>query len=140
MLPYRRLVVKIGSNVLTQADGLPDMGRQAELVAQVAELRQQGVEVIVVSSGAVAAGRSLLSLPARTDAVRSRQVLAAGVALPVVLTTPASAARPARPARGPLDRGSRPVDGHADRQHRVAAADRGLRVHRVQRDPGPRRR
>jgi len=77
MLPYRRIVVKIGSNVLTQADGLPDVGRQAELVAQVAQLRQQGTEVIVVSSGAVAAGRSLLSLPARTDAVRSRQVLAA---------------------------------------------------------------
>ncbi|NML65751.1 glutamate 5-kinase [Hymenobacter sp. RP-2-7] len=77
MLPYRRLVVKIGSNVLTQADGLPDVARQAELVAQVAELKRQGLEIIVVSSGAVAAGRSLITLPPRADAVRSRQLLAA---------------------------------------------------------------
>jgi glutamate 5-kinase len=76
-LPYRRLVVKIGSNVLTQPNGLPDLDRLTELVAQVAALHAQGLEVIVVSSGAVAAGRSLLTLPPKTDAVRSRQVLAA---------------------------------------------------------------
>ncbi|TPG62362.1 glutamate 5-kinase [Hymenobacter nivis] len=76
-LPYRRLVVKIGSNVLTQPNGLPDLDRLTELVAQVAALHAKGLEVIVVSSGAVAAGRSLLTLPPKTDAVRSRQVLAA---------------------------------------------------------------
>ncbi len=76
-LPYRRLVVKIGSNVLTRPNGLPDLGRLAALVAQVAALHAQGLEIIVVSSGAVAAGRSLLTLPPKTDAVRSRQVLAA---------------------------------------------------------------
>ncbi|MFD1468981.1 glutamate 5-kinase [Hymenobacter caeli] len=76
-LPYRRLVVKIGSNVLTRPDGLPDLARLTELVAQVAALHARGLEIIVVSSGAVAAGRSLLTLPPRTDAVRSRQVLAA---------------------------------------------------------------
>ena len=76
-LAYRRLVVKIGSNVLTQPDGLPDVARQAELVAQIAELKHKGLEIIVVSSGAVAAGRSLITLPARADAVRSRQLLAA---------------------------------------------------------------
>jgi len=76
-LPYRRLVVKIGSNVLTQANGLPDDDRLTQLVAQVVGLKAQGCEVIVVSSGAVAAGRSLITLPARADAVRSRQLLAA---------------------------------------------------------------
>ena len=76
-LPYHRLIVKIGSNVLTQPNGLPDLNRLAALVAQVAVLHAQGLEVIVVSSGAVAAGRSLLTLPPKTDAVRSRQVLAA---------------------------------------------------------------
>jgi glutamate 5-kinase len=76
-LPYRRLVVKIGSNVLTQPDGLPDLDRMARLVAELAALKAQGLEVILVSSGAVAAGRSLITLPAQADAVRSRQLLAA---------------------------------------------------------------
>jgi glutamate 5-kinase len=76
-LPYRRLVVKIGSNVLAQPNGLPDEDRMAQLVAQVVALRSQGLEIILVSSGAVAAGRSLITLPPRADAVRSRQLLAA---------------------------------------------------------------
>ena len=76
-LPYRRLVVKIGSNVLTQPNGLPDEARMAQLVGQVVALKSLGLEIILVSSGAVAAGRSLLTLPPKADAVRSRQVLAA---------------------------------------------------------------
>ncbi|SFQ38825.1 glutamate 5-kinase [Hymenobacter arizonensis] len=76
-LAYRRLVVKIGSNVLTQDNGLPDLDRMEQLVAQIAALKAQGLEVILVSSGAVAAGRSLISLPAKADAVRGRQLLAA---------------------------------------------------------------
>lgn len=76
-LPYRRIVVKIGSNVLTQDNGLPDEARMEHLVAQIVALKAQGREVIVVSSGAVAAGRSLITLPAPADAVRSRQLLAA---------------------------------------------------------------
>ena len=76
-LPYRRLVVKIGSNVLTQDDGLPDLARMAHLVEQIVALKAQGLEVIVVSSGAVAAGRSLIAVPTPADAVRSRQLLAA---------------------------------------------------------------
>jgi glutamate 5-kinase len=74
---YRRIVVKIGSNVLTRPDGLPDLDRLTHLVDQLAALRAQGKELIVVSSGAVAAGRSLIQLPAKADAVSSRQVLAA---------------------------------------------------------------
>ncbi len=76
-LPYRRLIVKIGSNVLTQANGLPDEDRMAQLVSQLVGLKSQGREIILVSSGAVAAGRSLITLPPRADAVRSRQLLAA---------------------------------------------------------------
>ena len=74
---YRRLVVKIGSNVLTQDNGLPDLARMAQLVDQVVQLKAQGLEVILVSSGAVAAGRSLITLPAKADAVGGRQLLAA---------------------------------------------------------------
>ena len=76
-LPYRRLVVKIGSNVLTQPNSLPDEGRMAQLVSQLVGLKSQGREIILVSSGAVAAGRSLITLPPRADAVRGRQLLAA---------------------------------------------------------------
>jgi glutamate 5-kinase len=72
----KRIVVKIGSNVLTQADGLPDSGRIASLVSEIAELKRQGKEVILISSGAVAAGRSLISISEKQNAVAARQLLA----------------------------------------------------------------
>lgn len=76
-LSYQRIVVKIGSNVLTREDGLPDSSRIQHLVDQIADLKKVGKEVIVVSSGAVAAGRSLVSVSEKADAVSSRQLLAA---------------------------------------------------------------
>jgi glutamate 5-kinase len=76
-LPYHRLVVKIGSNVLTQPNGTPDLARMAHLVEQITALTRAGREVIVVSSGAVAAGRSLVPILPKTDAIISRQLLAA---------------------------------------------------------------
>ncbi|MBX0292238.1 glutamate 5-kinase [Hymenobacter sp. HSC-4F20] len=76
-LSYQRIIVKIGSNVLTQPDGFPDLARIRHLVEQIAELKKQGKEVIVVSSGAVASGRSVVQVPAKADAVTSRQLLAA---------------------------------------------------------------
>lgn len=74
---YKRMVIKIGSNVLTQKDGLPDISRIQNITEQIAELRKRGIEVILVSSGAVASGRSLISVPDRTDAIAERQLLAA---------------------------------------------------------------
>lgn len=76
-LAYNRIILKIGSNVLTQPDGLPDEARMAHLVEQVATLKKQGKEVILVSSGAVASGRSLVKISEKADAVTSRQLLAA---------------------------------------------------------------
>src|SRR5215217_6782848 len=73
---YRRIVIKIGSNVLTQSNGLPDQERIGKLVDQIAELKKQGLEVILVSSGAVAAGRSLISVSDKYDAIATRQLLA----------------------------------------------------------------
>ena len=49
-----RIAVKIGSNVLTRRDGTLDVTRMSALVDQVAELHKAGVEIILVSSGAVA--------------------------------------------------------------------------------------
>ena len=75
-LPYKRLVIKIGSNVLTQEDGLPDFQRIKHLVAQISKIKKQAKEVIVVSSGAVASGRSLINVSEKFDAVAGRQLLA----------------------------------------------------------------
>ncbi|MGH3442629.1 MAG: glutamate 5-kinase [Nitriliruptorales bacterium] len=58
-------VVKVGSNTLRAADGRLDRDQVATIAAMVADARQEGVEVVVVSSGAVAAGIGLLGLPGR---------------------------------------------------------------------------
>ncbi len=55
---FARIAVKVGSNVLTRRDGTLDVTRMSALVDQIAELYKSGVEVILVSSGAVASGRS----------------------------------------------------------------------------------
>ena len=75
-LNYQRIVIKIGSNVLTQNDGLPDLRRIGHLVEQMAAIRKQGIEVILVSSGAVASGRSMITVSEKSDAVAARQLLA----------------------------------------------------------------
>ncbi len=75
-----RIVIKVGSNVLTRADGMLDVTRLSSIVDQVADLRRRGHEVILVSSGAVASGRGeLRDLPAdaRLDSVASRQLFSA---------------------------------------------------------------
>lgn len=64
-----RIVIKIGSNVLTRKDGKLDVTRVSALVDQVAWLRQQGHEVILVSSGAVACGRNELKVDHSLDSV-----------------------------------------------------------------------
>ncbi len=55
-----RIAVKIGSNVLTRPDGCLDITRMSALVDQVAELHKRGEQVILISSGAVASGRSIV--------------------------------------------------------------------------------
>ncbi len=72
-----RIVVKIGSNVITRADGSVDTAFLKQLCHQVAQLHSEGKQVIIVSSGAVAAGRSQLPLSKKTDPVTRRQLLAA---------------------------------------------------------------
>jgi glutamate 5-kinase len=76
-LRYKKITVKIGSKLLTRHDGLLDVSRIAHLVDQISFLYKQGVEVIVVSSGAVAAGKSVMPFLKKSDAVSSRQLWAA---------------------------------------------------------------
>jgi glutamate 5-kinase len=73
---YKRVVIKIGSNVLTKSNGLPDQERISQLVEQIVAIKKQGIEVTVVSSGAVAAGRSLITVSDKYDAIATRQLLA----------------------------------------------------------------
>jgi glutamate 5-kinase len=56
----RRIVIKVGSNVLTRADGTLDVTRISALTDQIAALWSKGVQVVLVSSGAVASGRGEL--------------------------------------------------------------------------------
>ena len=74
---FRRIVVKVGSNVLTRSDGTLDTARMAALVDQLAALHRAGVELVAVSSGAVASGRSLIATAHRLDAVSARQLYSA---------------------------------------------------------------
>ena len=73
----RRIVVKIGSNVLTRKDGKLDVTRMSALVDQIAWLRKQGIEVILVSSGAMASGRGELKVDHSLDSVEQRQLFSA---------------------------------------------------------------
>lgn len=75
-LNYKRIVIKVGSNVLTKPNGLPDIARIEHLVDQIARIKEQNKEVILVSSGAVASGKGLLSVSDKFDAVATRQLFA----------------------------------------------------------------
>ena len=68
----RRVVVKIGSRLLAESPA----GRPAAIADQVAELRKRGLEVIVVSSGAIALGVRALGLPGRPVELASLQASA----------------------------------------------------------------
>ena len=72
-----RIAVKIGSNVLTRRDGTLDVTRMSALVDQIAELHRAGVEIILVSSGAVASGRSEVHPTKKLDSVDQRQLFSA---------------------------------------------------------------
>lgn len=72
-----RIVVKVGSNVLSRPDGKLDVTRMSAIVDQVAALRNEGYEVILVSSGAVMAGRGELKVSHQLDSVEQRQLFSA---------------------------------------------------------------
>lgn len=79
-LKYRRIVAKFGTNVLTAGTDRLNVELMSSLVGQVAQLHKAGAEVLVVTSGAIAAGRHRLGLhDPRKDRkdIPFRQVLAA---------------------------------------------------------------
>ena len=77
MVKGERLVVKVGSNVLTTDRGKLDITRVSALVDQIVWLREKGFDVVLVSSGAVACGRSELRVDHSLDSVEQRQLFSA---------------------------------------------------------------
>jgi glutamate 5-kinase len=73
----KRVVVKIGSRVLTDAEGSLDFGVVGRICADIASLRRKGLQVIVVSSGAITAGRSELGMTERPRTIPQKQAAAA---------------------------------------------------------------
>ncbi len=71
-----RLVVKIGSSSLTTPDGRLDEVRIADLAARIAERRARGHEVLLVSSGSIAAGFPALGLDRRPTDLATQQAAA----------------------------------------------------------------
>jgi glutamate 5-kinase len=74
---YSKIAIKVGSNVITQSDGSLNVGRMLRIVEDVAVLSKQGLEVILISSGAVAAGRSSVMPSKKTNIVSAKQMWAA---------------------------------------------------------------
>jgi glutamate 5-kinase len=72
-----RIVIKLGTNVLTAGQTQLYRPRMIEFVRQIAELRQQGHEIILVTSGAVAAGRERLDMQTTSRDIAKKQMLAA---------------------------------------------------------------
>lgn len=69
-----RIVIKVGSNVLSRADGKPNVTNMSALVDQIATLRRLGHQAVLVSSGAVACGRGAINPPRQLDSVSARQL------------------------------------------------------------------
>jgi glutamate 5-kinase len=74
--PYHRIVVKFGTRLLTGGSDHLDSEIVSNLVAQVARLHKQGLEPIIISSGAIASGRHKLGLTRKIKGIPFKQVLA----------------------------------------------------------------
>ncbi|MFC1616351.1 glutamate 5-kinase [Patescibacteria group bacterium] len=73
---YKTVVLKIGTNVLTKQNGELDLSAIRLIVDQICELHEKGIYNLLVSSGAVGAGRTILPKIKTADEIENRQVLA----------------------------------------------------------------
>ncbi len=76
VLPYHRIVAKFGTSLLTGGSDRLNRDIMSSLVSQVAQLHKQGLEMIIVSSGAIASGRHKLGLTKQIKGIPFKQVLA----------------------------------------------------------------
>lgn len=73
----KRIIVKIGSSTLTHASGKLNYHRIERLVMEIADLANQGKQMILVTSAAVSAGMAPLGLSERPKTIREKQAVAA---------------------------------------------------------------
>ena len=71
------VVVKLGSSVVAEESGELRLAVVARICEEVAALHREGVDVVVVTSGAIARGMRLLGLPARPSAIEDQQAASA---------------------------------------------------------------
>lgn len=74
---FRRIVIKVGTSTLTDDRGLIDRAYLASLAGQIAGLRSQGMDVLLVTSGAIRAGMEQLGLTRRPKTIPEKQAAAA---------------------------------------------------------------
>src|SRR5690554_2096164 len=73
----RRIVVKVGTSILTYSSGRLNLKRLEKLVRELSNLYNAGKEVILVTSGAVGAGVGKLGLSGKPGSLPERQAMAA---------------------------------------------------------------
>ncbi|MGK0466890.1 glutamate 5-kinase [Clostridium sp.] len=73
----KRIVVKVGTSTLTHPTGLLDLKRIEHLVRQLADIQNKGIQVVLVSSGAIAAGMGELGLKVKPKTIPGKQAAAA---------------------------------------------------------------
>lgn len=74
---FERIAIKVGSNVITQKDGTLNTGRMLRIVEEIAVLCKKGHQVILITSGAVAAGRNDIIPSKKTSEISAKQIWAA---------------------------------------------------------------
>ncbi len=74
---YKRIVIKIGTSTLTGGSPELDRPKMLDIVRECAALHQQGIDIVLVSSGAIAVGKHRLGFPDLPVTVASKQLFAA---------------------------------------------------------------
>ncbi len=73
----RRIVVKVGTSTLTHDTGRLNLKRMDHMARVLSDLRNRGIEIVLVSSGAIGVGVGKLKLPAKPGDISGRQACAA---------------------------------------------------------------
>ncbi len=73
----QRIVVKVGSSTITHANGKRNLARMDRLARELTDLQNQGKQMILVTSGAVAAGVERMGLPGKPKTIPGKQAAAA---------------------------------------------------------------
>jgi glutamate 5-kinase len=74
---FKRIIIKVGTKVLTNKDGNLDHDIIGHIVEQIIAVRNKGCEVVLVTSGAVGSGRAILKLGNKEETIADKQVYAA---------------------------------------------------------------